>query len=131
MLVGLYLLRFAIGAANLTQGRERCFTGYHEVVCTSATVAALRARLADPTTADRPQIRISSTFFHHLSSDETLSPRKFAEQTSDSGVVQVQVQRLQDRGETWDLGVYEEGMKVGTLVQVRFKIAASTRTASF
>ncbi|GAA5867207.1 hypothetical protein JCM3774_002374 [Rhodotorula dairenensis] len=91
--------------------------GYHEVVCTPATVAALNARLADPSTRDRPQIRISSTFFDHLSSDETLSPTAFAEHTRTSEVVQQEVERLQAEGETWDPKRYEEGLKVGELVQ--------------
>lgn len=43
--------------------------GYHEVVVTPATVETMQKRRADPATADRPSIRISSTLFHHLSSD--------------------------------------------------------------
>ncbi|GAA5975687.1 hypothetical protein JCM10908_005243 [Rhodotorula pacifica] len=91
--------------------------GYHEVVCTPATVTALERRLADPSTALRPQIRISSTFFHHLSSDESLSPLSFAERVKASEVVQKEAKRLQERGERWDPTGYEEGLKVGELVQ--------------
>jgi hypothetical protein len=96
------------------------FAGYHEVVCTAATVAALEARLSDPKTASRPQVRISSTFFYHLSSDYTLSPRTFRRQVKDEEVVQKEVKRLEERGERWEVEKYEEGMKVGTLIQVRF-----------
>lgn len=93
--------------------------GYHEVVCTPGTLAALSARLGNPATAMRPQIRISSTFFWHLSSDETLSPRSFRERTSGNEVVQRERRRVEDAGGKWDVEKYEEGMKVGTLVQVR------------
>ncbi|GAA5911192.1 hypothetical protein JCM6882_006602 [Rhodosporidiobolus microsporus] len=95
--------------------------GYHEVVCTEATVAALQSRLADPVTASRPQIRISSTFFYHLSSDYTLSPQTFYKQVAANEVVQKEAKRLEEAGETWDAGRYEEGMKVGTLVQEELK----------
>ncbi|BGP30883.1 hypothetical protein JCM10296v2_002642 [Rhodotorula toruloides] len=90
--------------------------GYHEVVCTPATLAALAAR-----PPDSPAIRISSTFFWHLSSDFTLSPKSFAEQTSGSELVQWERRRIAERGETWDVSRYEEGLKVGTLVQNELK----------
>ncbi|ORX37546.1 hypothetical protein BD324DRAFT_622325 [Kockovaella imperatae] len=46
--------------------------GYHEVVCTDATLAAMnRRKTAFP---QRPLIRISSTFFWHLSPDHLLVP---------------------------------------------------------
>lgn len=99
------------------------YTGYHEVVCTDATVAALEARLADPTTASRPQVRISSTFFYHLSSDYTLSPSQFKRQVEKEDVVQKEVNRLEEGGERWEVERYEEGMKVGTLIQVRFLLS--------
>ncbi|GAA5969739.1 hypothetical protein JCM11641_008023 [Rhodosporidiobolus odoratus] len=95
--------------------------GYHEVVCTDATVAALSARLADPATSSRPQYRISSTFFYHLSSDYTLSPTTFHEATEQNGIVKREVARLETHGERWDVSKYEEGMKVGTLVQEELK----------
>ncbi|GAA6034387.1 hypothetical protein JCM8097_002698 [Rhodosporidiobolus ruineniae] len=95
--------------------------GYHEVVCNEATVAALSSRLANPATASRPQIRISSTFFWHLSSDYTLSPQTFKKQTEGSEAVKREVERLEKTGEKWDVSQYEEGMKVGTLVQEELK----------
>lgn len=45
--------------------------GFHEVVCNEATVAAMERRRKD--FPDRPLIRISSTFFWHLSPDYPLS----------------------------------------------------------
>lgn len=46
--------------------------GFHEVVVNEQTLATIeRRKEAFP---DRPLIRISSTFFWHLSSDETLAP---------------------------------------------------------
>lgn len=46
--------------------------GFHEVVCNEATLAAMeRIRQNTP---DRPLIRISSTFFYHLSPDELIEP---------------------------------------------------------
>ncbi|KAM0754622.1 Clavaminate synthase-like protein [Meredithblackwellia eburnea MCA 4105] len=53
--------------------------GYHEVVCTEATITSLRTRQTNPATCSRPQIRISSTFFWHLSSDYLMDPSKFME----------------------------------------------------
>lgn len=88
------------------------------MVCTSRTVAALKERLDNRSTCHRPQIRISSTFFHHLSSDETLSPIEFSERAKSSEVVQREVERLRQHGETWDPKRYDEGLKVGELVQV-------------
>ncbi|KZT05838.1 Clavaminate synthase-like protein [Laetiporus sulphureus 93-53] len=46
--------------------------GYHEVVVNDATLQAVERRKASFT--DRPLIRISSTFFCHLSSDYDLAP---------------------------------------------------------
>lgn len=46
--------------------------GYHEVVCTQETLNTMaRMKVEHP---DRPPIRISSTFFYHLSSDYDLAP---------------------------------------------------------
>jgi hypothetical protein len=50
---------------HLTNGL--ILAGYHEVVCTPETVAAIQARQSNPATASRPTVRISSTFFWHLS----------------------------------------------------------------
>ncbi|TBU39081.1 Clavaminate synthase-like protein [Dichomitus squalens] len=46
--------------------------GYHEVVVNDATLQAIERRMAGH--PDRPLIRISSTFFWHLSSDYDLAP---------------------------------------------------------
>ncbi|GFZ49871.1 hypothetical protein JCM24511_07274 [Saitozyma sp. JCM 24511] len=48
--------------------------GFHEVVCTEATLRAMERRKREY--PDRPQIRISSTFFWHLSPDHLLFPEK-------------------------------------------------------
>ncbi|GAA6058079.1 hypothetical protein JCM3770_002253 [Rhodotorula araucariae] len=95
--------------------------GYHEVVCTRATLDALERRRADPKTAQRPAVRISSTFFWHLSLDETLSPRGFVDATRGSEFVAREKRRIEENGGTWEVDKYEEGMKVGTLVQNELK----------
>lgn len=46
--------------------------GYHEVVVNDATLKTVDARRRD--FPDRPLVRISSTFFWHLSSDYDLAP---------------------------------------------------------
>ncbi|WRT69871.1 uncharacterized protein IL334_006862 [Kwoniella shivajii] len=46
--------------------------GYHEVVCTSATIDTIERRKVE--FPDRPLIRISSTFFWHLTPDYRLVP---------------------------------------------------------
>lgn len=46
--------------------------GFHEVICTNATIAAMERRKSSH--PDRPQIRISSTFFFHMGSDVVLEP---------------------------------------------------------
>ncbi|KAL1951582.1 hypothetical protein VTO73DRAFT_731 [Trametes versicolor] len=46
--------------------------GFHEVVVNDATLQAIQRRKAE--NPDRPLIRISSTFFWHLSSDYDLAP---------------------------------------------------------
>jgi isopenicillin N synthase-like dioxygenase len=53
---------------HLTGGLVRA--GFHEVVVNEATVAAIEARRP----SGRPLVRISSTFFWHLSSDYDLAP---------------------------------------------------------
>ncbi|KAG2022943.1 hypothetical protein CC2G_000655 [Coprinopsis cinerea AmutBmut pab1-1] len=55
---------------HITGGLIRA--GYHEVVVNDQTLAAIEKRKAEH--PDRPLIRISSTFFWHLSSDEDLFP---------------------------------------------------------
>ncbi|KAF8527546.1 Clavaminate synthase-like protein [Hysterangium stoloniferum] len=81
--------------------------GYHEVVVNDATLTTMASRnVAYP---DRPQIRISSTFFYHLSSDYDLAP---IPQLSEKA-------KEHDRGLldlTADQPVYE-AMKVGHQVQ--------------
>jgi isopenicillin N synthase-like dioxygenase len=46
--------------------------GFHEVVVNEQTLATIERRKRE--LPDRPLIRISSTFFWHLSSDEVLAP---------------------------------------------------------
>lgn len=53
--------------------------GFHEVICSPATLEAMTARGADPATADRPLIRISSTSFWQLESDYEMDARTFVE----------------------------------------------------
>ncbi|TPX09094.1 uncharacterized protein E0L32_001643 [Thyridium curvatum] len=55
---------------HLTGGLVKA--GYHEVVVTQRTLDVMARRAARQ--PDRPQIRISSTFFWHLSSDYDLRP---------------------------------------------------------
>ncbi|GAA5861411.1 hypothetical protein JCM8547_006121 [Rhodosporidiobolus lusitaniae] len=95
--------------------------GYHEVICTSATLAALQTRISDPATAHRPQIRISSTFFFHLSSDSSLSPQSFRNKVENVEVVKREVKRLEEKGEKWEVEQYQEGFKVGELIQEELK----------
>ncbi|KAF8347089.1 hypothetical protein F5887DRAFT_1178263 [Amanita rubescens] len=74
--------------------------GYHEVVVNENTLATIeKRRLQNP---DRPLIRISSTFFWHLSSDFDLAPlpqlseRADALQTSEEGKSTYQPIRVGD-----------------------------------
>lgn len=55
---------------HLTGGLVKA--GYHEVVVNEQTVAVVERRRAE--LPDRPLVRISSTFFWHLSSDYDLRP---------------------------------------------------------
>ncbi|KAI0080335.1 Clavaminate synthase-like protein [Panus rudis PR-1116 ss-1] len=87
--------------------------GYHEVVVNDATLEAVERRKRE--NPDRPLIRISSTFFWHLSSDYDLAP----------------IPLLRDRARSLradkiNLGVIEdeevyEPMKVGQQVQNELK----------
>ncbi|GAA5835595.1 hypothetical protein JCM5353_000902 [Sporobolomyces roseus] len=100
--------------------------GYHEVICSSATVAALERRRSDPSTASRPEIRISSTFFYHLSNDYPLEPRAFLDKVKGSELVKKEKEKAGEAGEAeWDVNVrngkYEEGVMVGTLIQNELK----------
>ncbi|GAA5929507.1 hypothetical protein JCM1841_005955 [Sporobolomyces salmonicolor] len=100
--------------------------GYHEVVCTPATLASLSARQSSTSpSASRPPIRISSTFFWHLSNDYVLRPREFLEKVERGEVVgREREKQLRENGEVpWERKetAYEEGMMVGTLVQNELK----------
>ncbi|GAA5869234.1 hypothetical protein JCM16303_000402 [Sporobolomyces ruberrimus] len=96
--------------------------GYHEVICSAATVAALERRRADPATSSRPEIRISSTFFYHLSNDYPLRPQDFIARVKGSQVVREEGAK---GDAVWEVnardGKYEEGMLVGTLIQNELK----------
>ena len=88
--------------------------GYHEVVCTERTLAALERRRADPATAERPQIRISSTLFHHLSSDYALKPSEFRRAVAPrSEAVRAKVAECEAGAAGAE---YEDGKLVGDLV---------------
>ncbi|KAI0160063.1 Clavaminate synthase-like protein [Hypoxylon sp. FL1284] len=88
--------------------------GYHEVVVNDATVKTVSARRRD--FPDRPLVRISSTFFWHLSSDYDLSP-----------IPALAEQAKAVRAANFDLGrdegneVKYEPMKVGQQVQNELK----------
>lgn len=84
--------------------------GFHEVVVSQATLDTIAQRKAE--FPDRPLIRISSTFFWHLSSDYDLAP-----------IAALAEQARKVRAEQFNLGkdegeevVYPE-MKVGEQVQ--------------
>ncbi|KAK3368677.1 hypothetical protein B0H63DRAFT_79822 [Podospora didyma] len=84
--------------------------GFHEVVVNEKTVDVIEARKAQ--FPDRPLVRISSTFFWHLSSDVDLTP-----------IPSLAEQARQVRAEQFNLGKNEgeevtyPTMKVGELVQ--------------
>jgi hypothetical protein len=61
---------FFLSSRHLTGGLIAA--GFHEVVCTDATLAAMEGQRS--TNPDRPLIRISSTFFYHLSPEEQIEP---------------------------------------------------------
>lgn len=90
------------------------------MICSSATIAALDRRRADPATSSRPEIRISSTFFYHLSNDYSLHPENFIERVRTSEVVkEAAVKGPADWEENVRDGKYKEGWLVGNLIQVR------------
>ncbi len=84
--------------------------GYHEVVVNQATIDTIeRRKSAFP---ERPLIRISSTFFWHLSSDHSLAPiPALAEQAQKVRLDQANLGK--DEGEE----VVYRTMKVGEQVQ--------------
>lgn len=94
---------------HLTGGLVKA--GYHEVVVNESTVATIeRRKIENP---DRPLIRISSTFFFHLSSDYDLAPiPSLAKKAQD---IRLDGQNLGTTDNVEDT-VYET-MKVGQQVQ--------------
>ncbi|KAJ1328963.1 salicylic acid 3-hydroxylase [Microdochium nivale] len=97
---------------HLTGGLVKA--GYHEVVVNEKTLAVIEKRRA--AFPDRPLVRISSTFFWHLSSDYDLAP-----------IPSLVQQARAVRAEQFNLGKDEgaeveyEGMKVGQQVQSELK----------
>jgi len=90
--------------------------GYHEVVVNEATVATIQRRKVE--FPDRPLIRISSTFFWHLSSDYDLVPiPSLAKRTIDT--------KVKNQGQGPSIGDGEdtvyEAVKVGQQVQNELK----------
>ncbi|KDE07348.1 hypothetical protein MVLG_02390 [Microbotryum lychnidis-dioicae p1A1 Lamole] len=86
--------------------------GYHEVACTKRTLEATETRKRSA--PERPFIRISSTFFHHLSSDYQMKPREL------TGKMKLEPEWIEaQRASQISLPPveYEEGQKVGTLVE--------------
>lgn len=84
--------------------------GYHEVVVNDATVATVEKRKQE--FPDRPLLRISSTFFWHLSSDFDLKPvSELAEKARELRAERFNLGR--DEGEE----VQYPEMKVGEQVQ--------------
>jgi len=91
---------------HITGGLIRA--GYHEVVINDATLAVMEKRKVE--NPDRPLIRISSTMFWHLSSDEDLTP--IPELSAKAAALR------EERNE--DLATYPP-MKVGHQVQEELK----------
>lgn len=88
--------------------------GFHEVVVNDATLKVVERRKQQM--PDRPLVRISSTFFYHLSSDYLLSPNEIlAEQARKIRIAQFELGR--DEGEE----VEYPAMKVGQQVQNELK----------
>ncbi|KAJ3725564.1 hypothetical protein DFJ43DRAFT_1089123 [Lentinula guzmanii] len=88
--------------------------GYHEVVVNDQTLQVIERRNVE--NPDRPLIRISSTFFWHLSSDYDLIPiPSLVERAEALDVAQIQL-----RGYLTDKPVYQP-MKVGQQVQNELK----------
>ncbi|KAI0828743.1 Clavaminate synthase-like protein [Hypoxylon sp. FL0890] len=97
---------------HLTGGLVKA--GYHEVVVNDATLKTVEARRRD--FPDRPLVRISSTFFWHLSSDYDLAPiPALAEQAKAVRVANFDLGR--DEGDE----VEYAPMKVGQQVQNELK----------
>ncbi|KAF8506789.1 Clavaminate synthase-like protein [Russula emetica] len=86
--------------------------GYHEVVVNEATLTTIQRRKVE--FPDRPLIRISSTFFWHLSSDYDLAPIPSLAKRASAAKIQSKDQGLsiEDSEDT----TYEP-MKVGQQVQ--------------
>ncbi|KAN0133180.1 hypothetical protein V8E53_008904 [Lactarius tabidus] len=86
--------------------------GYHEVVVNESTVETIERRKAE--SPDRPLIRISSTFFWHLSSDYDLAPiPSLAKRSNDT---KVQSSNMGISASDSEDTIYEP-MKVGQQVQ--------------
>lgn len=99
--------------------------GFHEVVCTERTLAVMKERVQDPVLRLRPSIRISSTFFWHISSDYCLDSRSFMNRVQDdSPLCALEIEEKLVKKVVGDLArdldLYPE-MKVGTLVQNELK----------
>lgn len=90
--------------------------GYHEVVVNELTLATIQRRKVE--FPDRPLIRISSTFFWHLSSDYDLAPIPSLAKRASDAKIQSKDQGLsiEDSEDT----TYEP-MKVGQQVQNELK----------
>ncbi|KAI5865214.1 Clavaminate synthase-like protein [Durotheca rogersii] len=97
---------------HLTGGLVKA--GYHEVVVSDATITAAAARRRDA--PRRPLVRISSTFFWHLSSDYDLAPiPELAARARDLRAARSGVGR--DEGDDFEY----PPMKVGEQVQSELK----------
>lgn len=93
---------------HLTGGLVKA--GYHEVVVNGQTIETVERRARE--LPDRPLVRISSTFFWHLSSDFDLTPRpELAARARELRLEQLNLGR--DEGEE----VEYPAMKVGQQVQ--------------
>ncbi|KAH9049409.1 Clavaminate synthase-like protein [Lactarius hengduanensis] len=90
--------------------------GYHEVVVNESTVETIERRKSE--FPDRPLIRISSTFFWHLSSDHDLAPIPSLAKRSNDTKVQSSNMGI-STGDLEDT-IYEP-MKVGQQVQNELK----------
>jgi len=88
--------------------------GFHEVVVNNNTISVIDKRKRD--VPDRPLIRISSTFFWHLSSDYTLAPLPSLQSRAQA----LRASRI-DAGLDEGEAVVYEAMKVGRQVQNELK----------
>jgi len=100
---------------HITGGLIRA--GFHEVVVNQSTVETIENR--KESFPDRPIIRISSTFFWHLSSDFDLAP--IPSLTSDAREVGRGDMNLGASPEARSIGSVYEPMKVGQQVQNELK----------